>query len=121
MMLLLTGKWQKRWVVMDTHALEDDENYFISYFHNPEDTKPRQSFPLANTSLLMSGGNSFTLTFADDSNIVLGADNNEQVIIFLLHYLSILIIFYEYYFRCIIGWIQLKRLYLLLLIAKKKL
>jgi hypothetical protein len=78
-LLLLTGKWQKRWVVMDTHALEDDENYFISYFHNPDDTKPRQSFPLANTSLLMSGGNSFTLTFADDSNIVLGADNNEVV------------------------------------------
>lgn len=70
------GKWQKRWFMINID-IADDENYCLEYYHNPDDKAPRQVFPLAYSSIALSGGNSFILTLADDSTVSLSAENNE--------------------------------------------
>lgn len=67
------GKQQRRWFTLRTNILED-ENYTLEYYHHPDDKLPRNIYPLGNASLLMSGGNSFTITLFDGTVITLTAD-----------------------------------------------
>jgi hypothetical protein len=75
------GKWQKRWVWINFKADPDggsDENYYIEYYHTPDEydkhREPKQSSPLVNASVKLSAGNTFTLTFNDESTITFSAD-----------------------------------------------
>ena len=72
------GQFQKRWFSIDVH-IDDDSNYKIEYFHSPEDRKPRGSFPLENSAVLLSGGTSLTITFFDDTQISIMANSSTEM------------------------------------------
>lgn len=72
------GQFQKRWFSIDVY-IDDDSNYKIEYFHNPEDRKPRGSFPLENSAVLLSGGTSLTLTFFDDTQLSVMANSSTEM------------------------------------------
>jgi Ca2+-binding EF-hand superfamily protein len=72
------GQFQKRWFSIDVH-IEDDSNYKIDYFHSPDDRKPRGSFPLENSVVLLSGGTSFTITFYDDTQLAVMANSTTEM------------------------------------------
>ena len=70
------GKWQKRWFLIDVD-IEERGNYALEYFHSPDDKVARQSFPLANVTIKVAGGNSFILTQDDVALANLSADSHE--------------------------------------------
>ncbi|RYG62772.1 hypothetical protein EON64_17245, partial [archaeon] len=72
------GKWQKRWFVIETE-IDDNENYKLLYFHGPDDKTPRQTFPLASSTLKIVSDTSFVLMMADDSSLTLSADSPDML------------------------------------------
>eukprot|EP01039_Chlorochromonas_danica_P005398 gene5398-5936_t len=71
------GQWQRRWFVIETHALSDNENYLLQYYHSPDDKTPRQGYPLANSTIKIINDLSFVLMFHDETTLALSADNSE--------------------------------------------
>lgn len=72
------GKWQKRWFLIDID-IEDRGNYALQYFHSPEDTAPRQVFPLSKVNIKLAAGNSFVLSAGDEVLATLSADTHEAM------------------------------------------
>ena len=86
------GKLQKRWFFINIQ-LSPSENYELSYSYNPDDTTPRQKYPLDSAIIKrnqvdtdgISGGpsvaiispNYFELVCFDNSSVTLEADSSE--------------------------------------------
>jgi len=70
------GSWQKRWFVIEDE-ITGQENYELSYFHTPDDRKPRQSYPLHHASVVFSGGEAFQITLWDGTVIHLACERDD--------------------------------------------
>lgn len=70
------GSWQKRWFVIEDE-ITGDENYELSYYHTPDDRKPRQSYPLKYANVVFSGGDAFQLTLEDGIVIHLACERDD--------------------------------------------
>jgi len=70
------GAWQKRWFVIEDE-ITGQENYELSYFHTPDDRKPRQVYPLHHASVVFSGGEAFQLTLWDGSIVNLACERDD--------------------------------------------
>lgn len=70
------GKWQRRWFIIDTE-ITGQENYELSYFYTPDDAQPRAKFPLANATVLYSGGDAFQIQLADGQIVHLSTERED--------------------------------------------
>lgn len=70
------GSWQKRWFVIEDE-ITGQENYELSYYHTPDDRKPRQVYPLQNASIVFSGGEAFQITLDDGTTIHLACERDD--------------------------------------------
>ena len=70
------GAWQKRWFVIEDEVT-GQENYELSYYHTPDDRKPRQVYPLHHASIVFSGGEAFQITLADGSVVHLACERDD--------------------------------------------
>jgi hypothetical protein len=70
------GSWQKRWFVIEDE-ITGQENYELSYFHTPDDRKPRQVYPLQHANVVFIGGEAFQLTLQDGTTIQLACERDD--------------------------------------------
>eukprot|EP01038_Epipyxis_sp_PR26KG_P004226 gene4226-6002_t len=64
------GKWQKRWFIINLD-INEAENYYLGYYHSPDDKVARSLYPLSYATIKISSGNGFIVTINDESNTTL--------------------------------------------------
>ena len=70
------GTFQRRWFIIDTEITGQD-NYELSYFYTPDDSKPRARYPLHHAKVLYSGGDAFQIQLADGQIVQLSTERED--------------------------------------------
>ena len=70
------GTWQRRWFIIDTE-ITGQENYELSYYYTPDDSKPRARYPLHHAKVLYSGGDAFQIQLADNQIVQLSTERED--------------------------------------------
>jgi Ca2+-binding EF-hand superfamily protein len=70
------GTFQRRWFIIDTEITGQD-NYELSYFYTPDDSKPRARYPLHHAKVLYSGGDAFQIQLADGQLVHLSTERED--------------------------------------------